>query len=91
MCCYFVQRAKPGNPGYGFRRARWRDTLNNAEDRHICETVLKDEGCEEERIKNILTRIQEVSITLFLGGLGRLVCCGQRLWCYISEGYKLTR
>mmetsp|Transcript_2704 Transcript_2704/g.2325 ORF Transcript_2704/g.2325 Transcript_2704/m.2325 type:complete len:414 (+) Transcript_2704:213-1454(+) len=53
-------RAKPGNPGYGFRRARWRDTLNNAEDRHICETVLKDEGCEEERIKNILTRIQEV-------------------------------
>jgi hypothetical protein len=31
-------RAKPGNPGYGFRRAKWRNTMEG-EDRqvaHLC-------------------------------------------------------
>lgn len=32
-------RAKPGNPGYGFRRARWRDTLSDNEDRTHCQSV----------------------------------------------------
>ncbi len=32
-------RAKPGNPGYGFRRAKWRDTLQNPEDARHCEQV----------------------------------------------------
>jgi len=34
-------RAKPGNPGYGFRLARWRDTLDNAEDSSHCEGLLR--------------------------------------------------
>lgn len=34
-------RAKPGNPGYGFRLARWRDTLDNEEDSHHCEGLLR--------------------------------------------------
>jgi len=32
-------RAKPGNPGYGFRRARWRDTEADKEDRAHCQKV----------------------------------------------------
>jgi hypothetical protein len=32
-------RAKPGNPGYGFRRAKWRDTIQNPEDARHCEQV----------------------------------------------------
>jgi hypothetical protein len=34
-------RAKPGNPGYGFRQARWRDTLNDESDRLHCEALLR--------------------------------------------------
>ena len=30
-------RAKPGNPGYGFRRARWRNTTDGGEDQRECE------------------------------------------------------
>jgi hypothetical protein len=55
-----LQRAKPGNPGYGFRRARWRDTLENEDDRQCCESALKEVGFEEERIMTILQRVQEV-------------------------------
>eukprot|EP00960_Hanusia_phi_P053546 762146-Hanusia_phi.AAC.3 len=50
-------RAKPGNPGYGFRRARWRDTISNGEDRRVCETVLRGLGVSQER----LDRIRQVS------------------------------
>lgn len=53
-------RAKPGNPGYGFRRARWRDTLENNADRTRCETILAEAGCDEERIQTVLRRVQEV-------------------------------
>ena len=38
-------RAKPGNPGYGFRKARWRDTLLNEEDRKHCEKVMPFFAC----------------------------------------------
>jgi hypothetical protein len=55
-----VQRAKPGNPGYGFRRARWRDTLENEADRHRCEAVLKEAGLEKNRVETILVCVQQV-------------------------------
>ena len=45
--------AKPGNPGYGFRRARWRDTISNGEDRRMCETVLRGLGVSQERLDRI--------------------------------------
>jgi len=32
-------RAKPGNPGYGFRHARWRDPVSDPSDRLACEKV----------------------------------------------------
>jgi len=52
-------RAKPGNPGYGFRRARWRDTVGNAEDRRWCETVLRSLGVSQERLDRIRQRIAD--------------------------------
>ena len=54
-------RAKPGNPGYGFRRARWRDTLENEDDRDRCRAVLREAGLQDERIQTIQERVQEVS------------------------------
>ena len=51
--------AKPGNPGYGFRRACWRDTINNAEDSKHCETVLRAIGCDETRIQRAKVVVQE--------------------------------
>ena len=35
------QHGKQGQPGYGFRGARWRDTLRNEGDRLHCETLLR--------------------------------------------------
>ncbi len=52
-------RAKPGNPGYGFRRARWRDTMGNGEDRRACETVLRGLGVSQERLDRIRQRISD--------------------------------
>jgi hypothetical protein len=52
-------RAKPGNPGYGFRRARWRDTVSQEEDRQHCEKVLRAAGCSEERISAVLQKVQD--------------------------------
>lgn len=52
-------RAKPGNPGYGFRRARWRDTMGNGEDRRSCETVLRSLGVSQERLDRIRQRISD--------------------------------
>jgi hypothetical protein len=51
-------RAKPGNPGYGFRRARWRSTGEETDRRH-CETVLRSAGCSEERIAAVLKTVQD--------------------------------
>mmetsp|Transcript_61285 Transcript_61285/g.150808 ORF Transcript_61285/g.150808 Transcript_61285/m.150808 type:complete len:351 (+) Transcript_61285:157-1209(+) len=53
-------RAKPGNPGYGFRRARWRDTLKDAADMKHCEEVLREGGCEDDKIEAIKARVQEL-------------------------------
>ena len=52
-------RAKPGNPGYGFRRARWRDTMGNADDRRACESVLRGLGVSQERLDRIRQRISD--------------------------------
>mmetsp|Transcript_18181 Transcript_18181/g.28203 ORF Transcript_18181/g.28203 Transcript_18181/m.28203 type:complete len:415 (+) Transcript_18181:215-1459(+) len=53
-------RAKPGNPGYGFRRARWREPLVDEEDRECCDKVLKAAGCDEDRIKQVKDKVQEI-------------------------------
>ena len=51
--------AKPGNPGYGFRRARWRDTLNNEQDSMHCENMLRSISCDDEQIKRVKKAVQE--------------------------------
>eukprot|EP00291_Cryptomonas_curvata_P003358 CAMPEP_0172179820 /NCGR_PEP_ID=MMETSP1050-20130122/16843_1 /TAXON_ID=233186 /ORGANISM="Cryptomonas curvata, Strain CCAP979/52" /LENGTH=167 /DNA_ID=CAMNT_0012852771 /DNA_START=210 /DNA_END=710 /DNA_ORIENTATION=- len=51
-------RAKPGNPGYGFRRARWRD-MSNPEDERACEDVLAEIGVSRERLERIKARVEE--------------------------------
>jgi hypothetical protein len=51
--------AKPGNPGYGFRRARWRDTLHNEQDRIHCENMLKSISCDGEQIERVKKAVQE--------------------------------
>eukprot|EP00287_Rhodomonas_sp_CCMP768_P007697 CAMPEP_0196725422 /NCGR_PEP_ID=MMETSP1091-20130531/7004_1 /TAXON_ID=302021 /ORGANISM="Rhodomonas sp., Strain CCMP768" /LENGTH=367 /DNA_ID=CAMNT_0042067713 /DNA_START=173 /DNA_END=1276 /DNA_ORIENTATION=- len=52
-------RAKPGNPGYGFRRARWRDAVSDSEDRSHCQTVLRAAGCSEDKIEQVMVSVQE--------------------------------
>jgi hypothetical protein len=51
--------AKPGNPGYGFRRARWRDTLHNEQDRIHCENMLESISCDGEQIERVKKAVQE--------------------------------
>lgn len=53
-------RAKPGNPGYGFRRARWRDTVDDQEDSKHCEEVLREVKCSEQRIVEVKEKIQDI-------------------------------
>jgi len=53
-------RAKPGNPGYGFRRARWRDTVDDATDGKHCSKILSDAGFDLEKVNKVKERIQEV-------------------------------
>jgi len=55
-------RAKPGNPGYGFRRARWRDTCVAGEDRKICETIFKSLGVSVERVDRIKKRVHDFKV-----------------------------
>eukprot|EP00284_Hemiselmis_tepida_P005966 CAMPEP_0174931960 /NCGR_PEP_ID=MMETSP1355-20121228/35445_1 /TAXON_ID=464990 /ORGANISM="Hemiselmis tepida, Strain CCMP443" /LENGTH=541 /DNA_ID=CAMNT_0016178357 /DNA_START=113 /DNA_END=1735 /DNA_ORIENTATION=+ len=51
-------RAKPGNPGYGFRRARWRDTMTPGKDKDTCERVLTALGVNGERLDRIKSRVE---------------------------------
>mmetsp|Transcript_52722 Transcript_52722/g.163602 ORF Transcript_52722/g.163602 Transcript_52722/m.163602 type:complete len:364 (-) Transcript_52722:224-1315(-) len=53
-------RAKPGNPGYGFRRARWRDTELDRDDRANCQKILKEAGCNTDKINQVCLKVQEV-------------------------------
>ena len=52
-------RAKPGNPGYGFRRARWRDPLDDLQDARTCEKLLMGIGVSAERIERVKTRVRD--------------------------------
>jgi hypothetical protein len=52
-------RAKPGNPGYGFRRARWRNTMEPGDDRRYCESILRSMEVSQERIDRIRRRIAD--------------------------------
>ena len=52
-------RAKPGNPGYGFRRARWRDPINDPQDKRLCEATLLNLGVSMERIERIKKRVHD--------------------------------
>jgi len=54
-------RAKPGNPGYGFRRARWRNSMEG-EDRKVCENVLKGLGVTSERIERVKSRVNDMRL-----------------------------
>jgi len=44
---------KPGNPGYGFRRARWRNPIDDPQDASVCGDMLMGIGVsnELERVK----------------------------------------
>jgi len=55
-------RAKPGNPGYGFRRARWRDPIQDPQDAHVCEAILMGIGVSIERIERVKKRVQDYLI-----------------------------
>ena len=52
-------RAKPGNPGYGFRRARWRDPVDDAQDARSCEALLTGIGVTRERIERVKKRVHD--------------------------------
>lgn len=54
--------AKPGNPGYGFRRARWRDTLLDSDDGLHCETMLRSIGLNEVQINRTKHLVQEFAV-----------------------------
>ena len=52
-------RAKPGNPGYGFRRARWRDPIHDPQDARVCESSLMGLGVSVERIDRVKKRVHD--------------------------------
>lgn len=50
-------KGKQGRPGYGFRLARWRNTVDDDQDRNHCETMLRSISCDElliDRIKRVV-------------------------------------
>eukprot|EP00285_Hemiselmis_virescens_P000003 CAMPEP_0173378558 /NCGR_PEP_ID=MMETSP1356-20130122/1697_1 /TAXON_ID=77927 ORGANISM="Hemiselmis virescens, Strain PCC157" /NCGR_SAMPLE_ID=MMETSP1356 /ASSEMBLY_ACC=CAM_ASM_000847 /LENGTH=550 /DNA_ID=CAMNT_0014331659 /DNA_START=242 /DNA_END=1894 /DNA_ORIENTATION=- len=55
-------RAKPGNPGYGFRRARWRETMTPGGDLDVCESVLAQLGVARERLECIKRRVHDFKV-----------------------------
>jgi len=55
-------RAKPGNPGYGFRRARWRETMQPGEDLETCERIMRSLGVNEERLLRIKQRVHAFKV-----------------------------
>ena len=52
-------RAKPGNPGYGFRRARWRDPIHDPQDARLCEAMLMGIGVSVQRIERVKKRVND--------------------------------
>ena len=52
--------AKPGNPGYGFRQARWRNTAEDIHDRILMFEILSSLGIPSERCEFIRQRVEDV-------------------------------
>eukprot|EP00961_Rhodomonas_salina_P000721 10281-Rhodomonas_salina.1 len=49
-------KAKPGNPGYGFRRAKWRNALDGGEDQEAMQLVLASIGLSLARVDHVRAR-----------------------------------
>jgi len=55
-------RAKPGNPGYGFRRAKWRNVSDGAEDQSTMQETLQAIGVPRTRCEYVRMRIDQYRI-----------------------------
>ena len=55
-------RAKPGNPGYGFRRAKWRNTSDGAEDQGTMQETLQAIGLPRARCDYVRMRVDQVRL-----------------------------
>ena len=53
-------RAKPGNPGYGFRRAKWRNVSDGAEDQCTMQETLLAIGLPRARCDYVRMRVDQV-------------------------------
>jgi hypothetical protein len=51
--------AKPGNPGYGFRQAKWRNTSEDINDRILMFEILTSVSIPSERCEAIRKRVEE--------------------------------
>ena len=52
-------RAKPGNPGYGFRRAKWRNVGDGAEDQSAMQETLQAVGLPKARCDYVRMRVDQ--------------------------------
>ena len=52
--------AKPGNPGYAFKQARWRSPIDLQSDGEHCQTLLREAGVSEQRILAVVYLVQDV-------------------------------
>ena len=55
-------RAKPGNPGYGFRRARWRNAHDGGEDQGTMQETLLAIGLSKARCDYVRMRVDQFRI-----------------------------
>ena len=55
-------RAKPGNPGYGFRRAKWRNVSDGAEDQGTMQETLLAIGLPRSRCDYVRMRVDQFRI-----------------------------
>ena len=55
-------KGKPGNPGYGFRRARWRCSYQDAEDARIMQETLAEIGLSPARVEAVRRRVEELRV-----------------------------
>lgn len=53
-------RAKPGNPGYGFRRAKWRNVSDGAEDQGTLQETLQSIGIPRARCDYVRLRVDQI-------------------------------
>ena len=55
-------RAKPGNPGYGFRRAKWRNVSDGAEDQGTMQETLQAIGIPRARCDYVRLRVDQTRV-----------------------------